>query len=882
MPKLPMYQPAQAATLLPPTPTTSVYDETCTRCSRHSVTKTVCIKPTLVRVGDSDKNRVLLLADRPTKNIDMSGRAFSDGAQHQLVSVVKNSTVDGTFLFDYAVRCYGDANEIEPAHTLACAGATTLLYREFAPHRIIAMGRTTIAALTGRSIDPHDVRGGWSPLIDADVADVFGVADTQITPVYFMPDFSMVANNRFLRADFVSDLHHAITRPLPSRRELAHVYGELFYVDVKSPKEASAALSACQNSGVVSFDCETQGQIFDSEFRVRSIAFTTDADETFVFDGDAVPMYASTIRSILSLPSPKVGHNVKYDAIACKSDPSIAMLPVNAYVDTRLMRKLVEPTVSGRLEENSELIGFGGHKAEAQEHIALVKRELNAVAKYDPTARTPTGRLKSPPKLSLINPVDVTDRTRYLIRGGVEPDTFAYGLMSPDIRTRYNARDAYTTYRLYNVVRSRETPQSRFVYEKITQPALRALTQMESWGLPIDKSRVEATAAMLQTETRAAKARLDLHGELNWNSPKQIAHLLYDKLGLPVIEYTESGTPGTGKEVLEELAKRGNQVAKDLINYRKLSKLDSVYATGMLPHIRFDGRVYPSFLLDGAESGRISSQNPNAQNIPSAERDPVYGKMIRSMFRVPKGRVLLEGDMSQQELRVLAMLSQDPVLIDAFKNKVDIHKATAAVVYGVPLEAVTKEQRTRSKTVTFGLIYGKTDYGLAQQLLITEDESKTIRKAVLGRYKQADKYMRETIAFAQEHGGVWTLWDGQKARWRPLPDIGLLGDDKGLHGRRFNATNASINTPIQGLAADFVTASLWPIVDMIVKFFPTARVVCTVHDSIMVECDEADAVFIAHEMKNVMQSHPSMGVPLEAEFKMGPSWGEMDTLHLVA
>lgn len=273
-----------------------------------------------------------------------------------------------------------------------------------------------------------------------------------------------------------------------------------------------------------------------------------------------------------------------------------------------------------------------------------------------------------------------------------------------------------------------------------------------------------------------------------------------------------------------------------------------------------------------------NSQDPNTQNAPSPDRDDEngtqYGHMARDCFIAAAGYTFVEIDTAQQEARVAAKLSGDQVLIGCFESGEDIHRTTASVVYGIAPGNVTKKQRSDCKAVFFGLLYGKTDFGLAKQLGVTEREAARIRSVILGRFVDLAAWCKEQIAFGHKHGGVFTWWNGhEEARWRPLYGIAAQGDEG--KGQRFNAENSCINTPVQGLAGDIVTSSLLKIVKRLREQRIDARLVNTVHDSAMVEVRIGQEVQAACIMRDAILGQNCEGVRLAVDFKIGTSWGSM-------
>ena len=350
---------------------------------------------------------------------------------------------------------------------------------------------------------------------------------------------------------------------------------------------------------------------------------------------------------------------------------------------------------------------------------------------------------------------------------------------------------------------------------------------------------------------------------LNLSSPKQLQAILFEKMGLPVLKKTPSGTPSTNEEVLQELALE-YPLPKLIIEHRGLSKLKSTY-TDKLPRMinAATGRVHTSYHQSGTVTGRLSSSDPNLQNIPVRNAE---GRRIRQAFIAPKGHQILAIDYSQIELRIMAHLSGDKALLTAFQEGKDIHAATAAEILGLSIEEVSSEQRRRAKAINFGLIYGMSAFGLAKQLGMGRAEAQEYMNVYFERYPGVLEYMESTRTQAADKGYVETLL----GRRLYLPDI------KASNGlRRKGAERAAINAPMQGTAADIIKLAMIKVHEWIAEQpLGDVRMLMQVHDELVFEVKEEKSKEIAMELREIMESALVLDVPLIADIGLGNNWDE--------
>ena len=402
------------------------------------------------------------------------------------------------------------------------------------------------------------------------------------------------------------------------------------------------------------------------------------------------------------------------------------------------------------------------------------------------------------------------------------------------------------------------------LYDEVEQPLVKVLAAMEKAGIATDTKRWEEVHADMKSREEALISKIyeEAGEEFNINSPKQLGHILFEKMGLPAGKKTKTGY-STAADVLEELAEQYPFV-KNILEYRSLSKLISTYLEALPLLIRKEtGRIHTTFNQTVTATGRLSSSDPNLQNIPVRTEE---GKKIRSLFVPGEGYdSFISSDYSQVELRVLAHMSEDEGLIRAFLNKEDIHRRTAAEVMGIPFEDVTPEQRSHAKAVNFGIIYGISDFGLARQLGITRTAAADYIKAYFERYPSIHAFMNRMIEDARKTGRAVTLY----GRYRELADI----NSKNFQRRSF-AERTAMNTPIQGTAADIMKMAMIAVYDKMKAGNFKSRVLLQVHDELVAEVTADEKEAVAKLLKETMESVVSLRVPLVADVNEGKNWAE--------
>lgn len=413
-----------------------------------------------------------------------------------------------------------------------------------------------------------------------------------------------------------------------------------------------------------------------------------------------------------------------------------------------------------------------------------------------------------------------------------------------------------------NILAKLESLELTELYENVEMPLIYSLAKMENTGVRVDEERLKKYAdTLLEKIAKLEESITTKAGEsFNINSPKQLGEILFEKLKLSGGKKTKTGY-STAADVLEKLAPE-HEIIRDILEYRQLTKLNSTYATGLAGYIREDGRIHGTFNQTITATGRISSTDPNLQNIPVRTE---MGSKIRDIFVPKEGYVFVDADYSQIELRVLASLSGDEKLIESYHSAADIHAATASQVFHVPLEEVTPELRRNAKAVNFGVVYGISAFGLSEDLSISRKEALDYINNYFKIYGGVKKFLDKQVADAKEKGYVKTMF----GRIRPIPEI----KSSNFMTRSFG-DRVAMNSPIQGSAADIMKISMLKVDDALEKSGFDARIVLQIHDELLVEVKEDEAAKVSEIVEKAMKEAVSLKVPLEVDAHIGKTWLE--------
>ncbi|HMG51614.1 MAG TPA: DNA polymerase I, partial [Inquilinus sp.] len=513
----------------------------------------------------------------------------------------------------------------------------------------------------------------------------------------------------------------------------------------------------------------------------------------------------------------KVGHNLKYDAHVL-GRPDVG-LPITPWDDTMLISYVLDGGAHGHgMDELSEL------------HLQHRTIPYSAVCGTGKTAIT-------------------------------------FDKVPLDKALAYAAEDADITLRLHMLLKPRLVAERMAtVYETIERPLVGVIADMEMAGIKVDRTTLARLSGEFAQRMAALEAEIHVlaKGAFNVGSPKQLGEVLYERLGLPGgKKSSKTGAYSTDSSVLELLAAQGHEIATQILEWRQLAKLKGTYTDALQAQINEQSqRVHTSFSLAATNTGRLSSNEPNLQNIPIRTEE---GRKIRYAFVAEPGNRLISVDYSQIELRLVAQIANVSLLKQAFLDGTDIHAMTASQVFGVPLAEMTPDVRRKAKAINFGIIYGISGFGLAAQLGIPQGEAAAFIRAYLDRLPELKVWMDETKRIARERGWVETLF-GRKCHMPGIKDPNPA--------RRAFAERQAINAPIQGTAADIIKRAMAKLPGALAAEGLQARMLLQVHDELLFEAPEAEARRTAEVAQRVMQGAAVLDVPLIAEAGIGLSWAE--------
>ena len=436
--------------------------------------------------------------------------------------------------------------------------------------------------------------------------------------------------------------------------------------------------------------------------------------------------------------------------------------------------------------------------------------------------------------------------------------------------TEYAAEDADVTLRLYKILSNRVAEEKlEKIYEVFEKPMITILSKLETNGIKVDNLYLKKLSKKF--EERLIKIEKDIYKisgkKFNIGSPKQLGEIIYNDLKIAKLKKTKKGSLATSAKILEDLALSGHKFPNLILEWRQVSKLKSTYSDALQEHInKKTKRVHTSFLLAATNTGRLASSDPNLQNIPIKTLD---GKEIRKAFVADKNNKLISADYNQIEMRILADMADVKELKKAFKNNLDIHALTASQVFDVPIKRVTEDYRRKAKAINFGIIYGITQYGLAKQIAVSNQEALDFINAYFKKFPEIKDYMSSTVKICRKQGYVTNIF-GRRIHLRGI-------NDKNFSVRSFQE-RAAINAPIQGSAADIIRLAMIKI-DKILEQKKNAKMLLQIHDELIFECPEKDESSLKKIIKDAMVSvsssdHHMFSIPLEVSVNSGNNWGE--------
>lgn len=459
--------------------------------------------------------------------------------------------------------------------------------------------------------------------------------------------------------------------------------------------------------------------------------------------------------------------------------------------------------------------------------------------------------------------IDIAD---YLQKNGVEEEKAQLNLFETEVpkdskKKQESIISVYAINKLQTALEERLKEEDSYtLFTDIEMPLVKVLADMQFVGMKVEKEELISYGNILKQQIEELTGEIyHLVGEeFNINSPKQLGEILFEKLKLPYAKKTKSGY-STDVDALEKIRDEHPVVSK-ILDYRGIMKLNSTYVEGLLPYIKGDKRIHSYFHQTVTATGRISSTEPNLQNIPTRND---MGKKIRKAFKPSENHVFLDADYSQIELRVLAHISEDEHMIEAFKNNEDIHSQAASKVLNIPIEEVTHEQRSNAKAVNFGIVYGISDFGLAEQLKVSKKQASQYIEQYLEKYSGIKKFMEDVVEEAKEKGYVETLFH----RKRQLPEL----KSSNYMVRQFGA-RAAMNTPIQGTAADIMKIAMIDVFNRLQEKGLKSKLVLQVHDELIIDTDVEEKEQVSEILRSSMENAVKLKIPLKVELSEANDW----------
>ena len=597
------------------------------------------------------------------------------------------------------------------------------------------------------------------------------------------------------------------------------------YKTITTKKELDQLIEAIRKNPYVSFDTETTSLDY-MQAQLVGISIALEPNEAFYIpinhnyegvgkqlDEDVV---LDALRPFLESENiPKIGHNLKYDRHILHN------------VGIELKGKLLDTMLYSYVNNST-----------------ITRHNLDAVSK----------------RYLNINP------TSYEEVAGKGAKQISFSEVSIDVASEYASEDSDIALKLYHHIEPLVKKEKRLanLYTDVEGPLIYTLGDIERNGVLIDSEKLNQQSKKLEAKILELESKVQKNAgeDFNLGSPKQLQEILYGKLGLPIIKKTPKGQPSTSEAVLQELS-MDFPIVKDILSYRAISKLKSTYTDKLPKMVNLDtGRVHTSYHQAVTATGRLSSSDPNLQNIPIRSEE---GRRIREAFIAPDDYKILAADYSQIELRIMAHLSKDDGLLDAFAKGQDIHKATAAEIFSSAIDDVTPNQRRSAKAINFGLIYGMSAFGLSKQLQITRAEAQSYIEQYFDRYPKVKDYMEETKLSAKQMGYVETVF----GRRLYLADI-----DSSNYQRRQYAERSAINAPMQGTAADLIKMAMTDLHQRIIAQSFDAKIIMQVHDELVIEVHQSQADELSGITLETMSNVSKLDVDLKVDADLGSNWDE--------
>lgn len=752
---------------------------------------------------------------------------------------------EGVIYFDLPVRC-GSGN-VNDSHVNKCRSYLSFTLSSVKPDMILCAGSLASKALLGRTVYSYQNRFNWQ------IVDLWGRRVPVV--ITFSPDDAM--NNKFFKEAFRQEVRALIENDWSSEPPVG---GKAYIPETKEdfalfefwctePPEGESGPPP-----FISFDCETTGELFADDFRIVSMAFSrSDREDVFVFiNALQDPTARFSIRKVLEGPIPKSGQNLRYDVQSVWCEFGFEVSPI--YGDTRLEYKMQNSEGVADLQSLGQMLGIGHHKREAEEALFEIKKDLR------------TGE-------RLVRGVDK-------LPSSYRPDAYAYAYLPHDINARYVGRDAQTTAKVQVWTRRglEAMPPVYETYRRTVLPAMSELMWVERNGMFVNPSMISIAESYLGDEVSdLEKALANPDWGIDPSKPESIRAFFEAKsIYSEKWELTDSGLVSTNARALKLVEKQHEAVGL-IIEHRKVAKLLQSYVRTLPAHVRSDNRVHPSILLSNNRSARLAMTSPAMQTIPTRGGDAAF--LVKSCFTAEGNNTLVVADYKTLEIYFAALLSGDPGMIEILQSGLDYHLETTKRIcmqaWGLTPDQIEAEfasgdetHRSIGKKLNFSVLYGQGARAVAEEVGCSEDAAQTLLDSLFKAYPRLKQWILECKAEARDTGYTYSYWGDQVARRRPVLEAGFSD-----RARRGHAERAAFNDRIQSTASDYCLMS----VIALGRFFREnkwpAKVVLTVHDSIIVECRDDIVADVVAKMNEIMTGWPSGNLRLKVDFKVGPTWG---------
>ncbi len=806
----------------------------CTMCSRAKKREAdAIVKPRLMRGKHPEQGRVLCV---------FSYLSFGVTVDH-MVDLIRRVGFEGDLLIDIPIRC-GTGATTESQMT-RCSPYLRMSYHQFKPDRILCFGANASKSVLGISVPAWVNRWCWTAIPEEVATEDQYVSNRRI-PVVSLMDPIAYNRSRVHREIIDSEVEWALKADFPDHRPVGMAYIVEGVEDLPAVERWVERVR--QTTGWIAYDVETNGVMHNPDFSIImcSVAATS-IPHVLLWDKQALDNPALMERLVQLLTDPTIskrGQNEKYDALSWLTWKGVTVAPVDG--DCRLEMKLANADSKADLESLGFYVGVNAHKTEAKEWMQ--QAILSAKEDLDPDIE------------------------------GVNAKAYAYKYLPSEVLSRYNALDTKVTAAVCQHARGLLGPLEKTLH-RLVLPASELFKRIEYKGMAVDVNGIEAARQYLETEIASLAPRFEREG-LDPDKPDTIRVWL-ENMGIDSPIKTDKGLASTNAKALK-LVESKNELIAAILRHRKLAKLLSSYADTLPGYIRADGRVHPSFLLDGARSGRLSCTSPALQTIPSRGE---MAKLIKNCFVATKGYKLVCLDFAILEIRIAAVLSGDPDMAVAAQG--DFHtetaKALAQLAWNTTPEAVeaeikggNKSKRDTAKTLGFAILYGAGPHSIAESVGCSVPAAERLITGFLTKYKKLKAWMRDQVQFARDNACVDIPWlDGTIGRRRPLLNIHSADN-----GERGNAERGAVNSPIQSLASDICLSSAVKIDEWYRANSIPASIVCLVHDSIISEVREDFVDEVTRTKAHLMTSWPTGPVPLKVEAEVGYAWGSLQKVSV--